>query len=98
MKTGVVDVGGGLRGIYAAGVLDYCYSLGLGFLPILGFLPLLSSRSASCPPSAYFLSHTFKVDSEMLYVLAAACLVIPFIKESTTSSFRSSLYPPGRLL
>ena len=23
MKTGVVDVGGGLRGIYAAGVLDY---------------------------------------------------------------------------
>ncbi len=24
MKIGVVDVGGGLRGIYAAGVLDYC--------------------------------------------------------------------------
>lgn len=24
IKTGVVDVGGGLRGIYAAGVLDYC--------------------------------------------------------------------------
>ena len=24
MKTGIVDVGGGLRGIYAAGVLDYC--------------------------------------------------------------------------
>ncbi len=24
MKTGVIDVGGGLRGIYAAGVLDYC--------------------------------------------------------------------------
>ena len=24
MRTGIVDVGGGLRGIYAAGVLDYC--------------------------------------------------------------------------
>lgn len=24
MKTGVIDVGGGLRGIYAVGVLDYC--------------------------------------------------------------------------
>lgn len=24
MKTGVIDVGGGLRGIYAAGVFDYC--------------------------------------------------------------------------
>ena len=24
MKTGVVDVGGGLRGVYTAGVFDYC--------------------------------------------------------------------------
>ena len=24
MKTGVVDVGGGLRGVYATGVFDYC--------------------------------------------------------------------------
>lgn len=24
MKTGIIDVGGGLRGIYAAGVFDYC--------------------------------------------------------------------------
>ena len=23
-KTGIVDVGGGMRGIYAAGVMDYC--------------------------------------------------------------------------
>ncbi len=36
MKTGIVDVGGGLRGIYAAGVLDYCmeqdikFDLGIG--------------------------------------------------------------------
>lgn len=31
MKTGVVDVGGGLRGIYAAGVFDYCLDNGIHF-------------------------------------------------------------------
>ena len=36
VKIGIVDVGGGLRGIYAAGVLDYCldqnihFDLGIG--------------------------------------------------------------------
>ena len=31
MKTGVIDVGGGLRGIYAVGVLDYCMEHGIRF-------------------------------------------------------------------
>ena len=31
MKTGVVDVGGGMRGIYAAGVLDGCLDRGIKF-------------------------------------------------------------------
>ncbi len=31
MKIGVIDVGGGLRGIYAAGVLDYCMDQGIRF-------------------------------------------------------------------
>ena len=31
MKTGVVDVGGGLRGIYAAGIFDYCMDEGIQF-------------------------------------------------------------------
>ncbi|SDF36603.1 patatin-like phospholipase family protein [Marvinbryantia formatexigens] len=31
MKTGVIDVGGGLRGIYAAGVFDYCLDAGVTF-------------------------------------------------------------------
>lgn len=31
MKTGIVDVGGGLRGIYAAGVLDHCIDLDIQF-------------------------------------------------------------------
>ncbi len=31
MKNGIVDVGGGLRGIYAVGVLDYCMDQGIHF-------------------------------------------------------------------
>ena len=31
MKLGIVDVGGGFRGIYAAGVLDYCLEKGITF-------------------------------------------------------------------
>lgn len=36
MKTGVVDVGGGLRGIYAAGVFDYCLDNGIHFNLCIG--------------------------------------------------------------
>lgn len=31
MKTGIIDVGGGLRGIYAAGILDRCMEHGIHF-------------------------------------------------------------------
>ena len=31
MKTGIIDVGGGYRGIYAAGVMDYCLDHGITF-------------------------------------------------------------------
>lgn len=31
MKTGIVDVGGGLRGVYAAGVFDRCLEQGVQF-------------------------------------------------------------------
>ncbi len=31
MKVGVIDVGGGFRGIYATGVLDYCQDEGIEF-------------------------------------------------------------------
>ena len=31
MKTGIIDVGGGLRGAYAAGVLDRCLDMGVHF-------------------------------------------------------------------
>lgn len=36
MKTGVIDVGGGLRGIYAAGVFDYCMDRGIHFDVCIG--------------------------------------------------------------
>lgn len=31
MKTGVVDVGGGLRGVYASGIFDFCLDTGIQF-------------------------------------------------------------------
>lgn len=31
MKVGIIDVGGGFRGIYATGVLDYCQDNGIAF-------------------------------------------------------------------
>lgn len=31
MKTGVIDVGGGMRGIYGTGVFDYCLDNGINF-------------------------------------------------------------------
>ena len=36
MKTGIVDVGGGLRGIYAAGVFDYCIDQDIWFDLVIG--------------------------------------------------------------
>lgn len=36
MKTGIVDVGGGLRGVYAAGIFDYCLSVGIAFDVCIG--------------------------------------------------------------
>lgn len=31
MKLGVMDVGGGLRGVYAAGIFDFCLAEGIRF-------------------------------------------------------------------
>lgn len=36
MRTGIIDVGGGLRGIYATGVLDRCMDLGTRFELAIG--------------------------------------------------------------
>ena len=36
MKTGIIDVGGGFRDIYGAGVRDYCLDRGIGFDYALG--------------------------------------------------------------
>lgn len=36
MKTAVIDTGGGLRGIYGAGVFDYCITAGISFSHCIG--------------------------------------------------------------
>ena len=36
MKIGIVDVGGGFRGIYAAGAFDYCLAKGIAFDLVVG--------------------------------------------------------------
>ena len=36
MKIGIVDVGGGLRGVYAAGIFDYCLDTGIQFDMCIG--------------------------------------------------------------
>lgn len=36
MKTGIVDVGGGLRGVYAAGVFDWCMDRDVWFDLVIG--------------------------------------------------------------
>ena len=36
MKVGIVDVGGGLRGIYSSGVLDYCLDQNICFNVCIG--------------------------------------------------------------
>ncbi len=50
MKIGLVDVGGGIRGIYATGVLDYCIDNGINFDVTVG----VSAGSANI---ASFLAH-----------------------------------------
>ena len=53
MKTGVVDVGGGLRGIYASGVLDRCLEDGIRFDAGVG----VSAGSANI--ASYLAGHLF---------------------------------------
>ena len=48
MKTGIVDVGGGLRGIYAAGVLDYCMDHGIRFDLGIGVSAGSANLTSSC--------------------------------------------------
>ena len=36
MKSGIIDVGGGLRGVYAAGVFDRCLDMGVAFDVCIG--------------------------------------------------------------
>lgn len=46
MKTGIIDVGGGMRGVYAAGVFDYCMDRDIWFDLAIG----VSAGSANIAP------------------------------------------------
>lgn len=60
VKTGVIDVGGGYRGIYAAGVLDYCmdhdirFDLGIGISA--GSANIISFVAGQCRRNYQFYS------------------------------------------
>ena len=47
-KTGVVDVGGGYRGDYAAGVLEYCLDHGVAFDLGIGVSARQRQRGVVC--------------------------------------------------
>ena len=74
MKTAVVDVGGGMRGIYAAGVLDYCLDQGITF--DLGgiFSGKASSGSASALRMENTLSQAAREDCSILIILAVSTI------------------------
>lgn len=48
MKTGIVDVGGGYRGVYASGVLDYCLDHGIAFDAGIGVSAGSANLSSYC--------------------------------------------------
>ena len=58
MKIGLVDVGGGLRGIYAAGVLDSCLDMGVRFDLVIG-VSAGSANAASFLAGQRGRNHTF---------------------------------------
>lgn len=51
MKTGIIDVGGGLRGIYGAGVLDRCMEEGVRFDCCIGVSAGSANMSSYVPGS-----------------------------------------------
>lgn len=59
MKTGVIDVGGGLRGIYVVGIFDYCmdhnihFDLGIGIS--VGSAKICSTGQSSYPITGRYL-------------------------------------------
>ncbi len=48
MKTGIIDTGGGMRGVYAAGALDYCLDRKLSFDLAIGISAGSANLSSFC--------------------------------------------------
>lgn len=65
MKTGVVDVGGGLRGIYGVGIMDYCMDQGIHFDCCIGvsagsanLITYVAGQRGRC--KEYYSNYTFR--------------------------------------
>ena len=57
MKIGVVDVGGGLRGIYAAGIFDYCLDNDINFDTCIGVSAGSEEETTSSTQSTHSEDH-----------------------------------------
>jgi len=65
MKLGVIDVGGGLRGIYAAGILDYCMDQNIHFDCCIGvsagsanLISFMAGQRGRC--KTFYTDYTFR--------------------------------------
>lgn len=71
MKTGIIDCGGGLRGIYGAGVFDYCLDNNISFDVIIGISAgsaNLASFSSGQRGRNYFFYHDYPFRKEYMSV------------------------------
>ena len=66
MKTGVVDVGGGLRGIYGVGIMDYCMDQGIRFDCCIGvsagsanLITYIARQRGRC--KEFYSNYTFRI-------------------------------------
>ncbi len=71
MKTGIIDCGGGLRGIYGAGVFDYCLDNNISFDVIIGISAgsaNLASFSSGQRGRNYYFYHDYPFRKEYMSV------------------------------
>ena len=79
-KIGVIDVGGGLRGIYAAGVFDWCLENGVKFDYGIG-ISAGSANVASYLSGQHGRNYTFMRNTrcaKSIWALKICCARVPF--------------------
>lgn len=71
MKTGIIDCGGGLRGIYGAGVFDYCLDNNISFDVVIGISAgsaNLASFSSGQRGRNYYFYHEYPFRKEYMSI------------------------------